>query len=251
MSGWSKSLYALIIIAIITGIADYYNSSLGFWYNQNWLYVTIIVAICFPAWFFAWYLFEIIIPVDEEYRQKEELKKSIILKKILLEKENELNRLNLTDEEKKYQLEQWVKDAEETERRRRLYGPSTESESSSVAKEPPLSQRAKESMINKVGTKCCYPNCAETLALEVHHISPRAEGGTNDENNLIVLCNNHHHLADRGATPKDRLRLYSVGALGKNSTSSQVACRYCGTIFQNDRNRCPECGARIRISRNQ
>lgn len=76
-----------------------------------------------------------------------------------------------------------------------------------------MSQREKESLINKVGTRCCYPNCSQSVGLEVHHIIPRSQGGTNKENNLIVLCPNHHHLADRGAIPRDRLKLYCVAKL--------------------------------------
>lgn len=67
-----------------------------------------------------------------------------------------------------------------------------------------------ERIIHRVGTICCYPNCKETIALDVHHIIPRDEGGTNRDNNLIVLCPVHHRLADRGAIPRKRLEMYSV-----------------------------------------
>ena len=67
-----------------------------------------------------------------------------------------------------------------------------------------------ERIIHRVGTMCCYPNCKETLALDVHHILPRNEGGTNRDSNLIVLCPTHHRLADRGAIPRKRLEMYSV-----------------------------------------
>jgi len=67
-----------------------------------------------------------------------------------------------------------------------------------------------ERIIHRVGTICCYPNCKETIALDVHHIVPRREGGTNRDSNLIVLCPSHHRLADRGAIPRRRLEMYSV-----------------------------------------
>jgi len=33
---------------------------------------------------------------------------------------------------------------------------------------------------------------------DIHHITPRKEGGNNSLKNLTVLCLNHHRLADRG-----------------------------------------------------
>jgi len=73
-----------------------------------------------------------------------------------------------------------------------------------------LSEKKKEILIHSVGTKCCYPHCVEKIALDVHHITPRGEGGTNNENNLVVLCPNHHRMARDGTIPRERLRLYSV-----------------------------------------
>lgn len=75
---------------------------------------------------------------------------------------------------------------------------------------PPLSQAQKEECIRLVGNRCCYPHCRETISLDVHHIVPRAESGSNKHSNLIVLCDNHHKLADRGAIPRERLKHYSV-----------------------------------------
>lgn len=72
-----------------------------------------------------------------------------------------------------------------------------------IKKVPPLSQKKKESLIDVVGTKCCYPHCGEKIALEVHHITPREEGGTNNANNLVVLCPNHHRLARDGTIPRE------------------------------------------------
>jgi len=83
--------------------------------------------------------------------------------------------------------------------------------SKSLQKEPStLAHDETERIIHRVGTICCYPNCKETIALDVHHIVPRNEGGTNRDSNLIVLCPSHHRLADRGAIPRKRLEMYNV-----------------------------------------
>ncbi len=40
--------------------------------------------------------------------------------------------------------------------------------------------------------------CGFDEITEVHHIVPRRYGGTDEEGNLVLLCPNHHALADRG-----------------------------------------------------
>lgn len=40
------------------------------------------------------------------------------------------------------------------------------------------------------GKKCAV--CGKTEGLEIHHVKPLANGGTNDFNNLLVVCREHH-----------------------------------------------------------
>lgn len=47
-----------------------------------------------------------------------------------------------------------------------------------------------------LGTKCMI--CGWDEITDIHHIIPRRHGGTNNIENLIVLCPNHHRLADIG-----------------------------------------------------
>lgn len=89
-------------------------------------------------------------------------------------------------------------------------GKTPESVDEDMEKTSTLPYEETERIIHRVGTICCYPNCKETIALDVHHIVPRREGGTNKDSNLIVLCPSHHRLADRGAIPRRRLEMYSV-----------------------------------------
>lgn len=46
------------------------------------------------------------------------------------------------------------------------------------------------------GEKCFV--CGFDEIVEVHHILPKHKGGTDDIENLVLLCPNHHALADRG-----------------------------------------------------
>jgi 5-methylcytosine-specific restriction endonuclease McrA len=71
---------------------------------------------------------------------------------------------------------------------------------------PPLTDSEANDLINVVGNECENPTCHEKYNLAVHLIKPRAEGGSNKLNNLIVLCPNCHALADKGEPSQARLR---------------------------------------------
>jgi hypothetical protein len=45
---------------------------------------------------------------------------------------------------------------------------------------------------------CQVPGCRNTLGLDVHHIQPRAEGGTHHAHNQVGLCSVHHRAVHRG-----------------------------------------------------
>lgn len=152
---------------------------------------------------------------DEKWNKEQELHKSIIRKKILKEREAQLE--DLTDEEKEFLLTKWIDEEYFNE----LSGNSSNNQSVKESNTEteivrPLSHTRTQKLITEIGTKCCYPNCKENITLEVHHIIPRSEGGSNKENNLVVLCNNHHKLADVGSIPKQRLKHHSVAKIKQN-----------------------------------
>ena len=43
---------------------------------------------------------------------------------------------------------------------------------------------------------------------DLHHITPYREGGSNDSNNLILLCPNCHKMADNEVISRTELRKY-------------------------------------------
>lgn len=51
-------------------------------------------------------------------------------------------------------------------------------------------------LYERFGGKCAV--CLFHEVVEVHHIIPRRVGGDDSPENLILLCPNHHALADRG-----------------------------------------------------
>ena len=48
------------------------------------------------------------------------------------------------------------------------------------------------------GYRCRTPGCGASRFLEVHHVVPRAEGGSNKPDNLVTLCSACHRLSHEG-----------------------------------------------------
>ncbi len=47
--------------------------------------------------------------------------------------------------------------------------------------------------------RCATPGCGATRFLEVHHVTPRAQGGANTTQNLVTLCSRCHRFAHEQA----------------------------------------------------
>ncbi len=83
--------------------------------------------------------------------------------------------------------------------------------------------------------------CAEKC-FELHHIIEQADGGTDDINNLIVLCPNcHQHRYHRsGEFTRDQLRLYKQGLKEQNEVEKRVLqnleeiCKMLSTVSPED-----------------
>ncbi|MFB6200107.1 MAG: HNH endonuclease [Candidatus Nanohaloarchaea archaeon] len=80
---------------------------------------------------------------------------------------------------------------------------STENQTEKVP--PPSNSLKNELYFERADQQCEW--CGEDIdAPEVHHITPRSEGGSNDRSNLIVLCPNCHRKADKGVMSKSKLQ---------------------------------------------
>lgn len=56
---------------------------------------------------------------------------------------------------------------------------------------PPALKRA---LLAEVGFTCAADGCTSRRRLQVHHLTPWAEGGRTDQGELVVLCWFHHHV---------------------------------------------------------
>jgi hypothetical protein len=46
--------------------------------------------------------------------------------------------------------------------------------------------------------RCAVPSCRSSRFLDIHHVRPRAEGGTHDPAMMTLLCGAHHRAVHRG-----------------------------------------------------
>jgi len=63
--------------------------------------------------------------------------------------------------------------------------------------------------------QCQAPGCHHTRFLEIHHLIPRAQGGTHAEENLITLCSACHR--QRHSKQKPARQLYRTGSPAERS----------------------------------
>ncbi len=70
----------------------------------------------------------------------------------------------------------------------------------------PITQNVRNVVHARQSGRCAL--CVEEYPLHVHHIRPVADGGSNEPDNLVLLCANHHALADLAILPPSLLRRY-------------------------------------------
>ena len=62
-----------------------------------------------------------------------------------------------------------------------------------------VSPRLRRDVLRRDGNRCVLPGCRSHRYLDVHHVDPRCEGGSNDPERLAALCGQHHHAVHSGA----------------------------------------------------
>ena len=63
---------------------------------------------------------------------------------------------------------------------------------------PAVSKRTRKRLMARDGNQCSVPGCRSKRHLDLHHIVPREDGGTNADKNLATICGGHHRLHHRG-----------------------------------------------------
>ena len=73
-----------------------------------------------------------------------------------------------------------------------------------VIKLAKIPKRIRDNLLIEYDFSCCA--CGQKYFCDIHHITPRHKGGTEDPSNLVVLCPSCHRYADRGAYSTSQLR---------------------------------------------
>ena len=66
-------------------------------------------------------------------------------------------------------------------------------------------RKARRAALERAAYRCELPDCRKSSRLEVHHVTPIYEGGTNEPANLRVLCRKHHVREHYAAPTVERL----------------------------------------------
>ncbi len=85
--------------------------------------------------------------------------------------------------------------------------PATEKATYPIVEYSTLAEDAKLQLMNAVWYRCENPNCNHTEFLDVHHI---VDDGSNDLNNLIVLCPRCHAAAHNNEITEEALQSWLV-----------------------------------------
>lgn len=90
-----------------------------------------------------------------------------------------------------------------------------ESGTNSTERTQPAPQSLKDDLYFERAEKECEWCETRVDSPDVHHITPRSEGGANRSGNLIVLCPNCHRKADRGIIGRSKLERAIQGSIRK------------------------------------
>jgi hypothetical protein len=74
------------------------------------------------------------------------------------------------------------------------------------------------------GGRCVVDGCTQSVWVDVHHLTPRGEGGTNDADNLATMCGAHMRRSTRGGC-SSRARRRPSSPSGMRTARSMVGSR--------------------------
>jgi len=84
---------------------------------------------------------------------------------------------------------------------------------------PPATRRL---VMGRAKWRCEVPNCRNRLALDIHHVRPRARGGTHAPDGLVCICDGHHRAVHRGYLAIERRQDGSVTVRRAHDATTHV-----------------------------
>lgn len=88
---------------------------------------------------------------------------------------------------------------------------------------PSIPMEVRRQILHEAGYRCANPACRMVLAMNLHHLDPVSQGGSNTFDNLIALCPNCHALHHGGVIPHESLRAWKVLLLSLNEAFDKRA----------------------------
>lgn len=86
-------------------------------------------------------------------------------------------------------------------------------------KRKPIPRHIRQLVLIESGYMCGNPRCRTILTLELHHIDPVRDGGSNESSNLIALCPNCHSMHEKGIIPQEAIYVWKNMIISINSTN--------------------------------
>ena len=71
-----------------------------------------------------------------------------------------------------------------------------------MANKKPIPKPTEKLIYQQAGSRCSFCSFDEIDALDIHHIVPRSEDGSNEPGNLVLACKNCHARIHSGAIPE-------------------------------------------------
>lgn len=81
----------------------------------------------------------------------------------------------------------------------------------------------RQQVLHEAGYRCANPACRTLLTLEIHHLDPVSEGGSNTVDNLLALCPNCHTLHHRRVIPMTSLKAWKLLLLSLNEGFDRIS----------------------------
>lgn len=98
---------------------------------------------------------------------------------------------------------------EQYEYRHTLYGVS-------MAKKKDVPSMTKKLLFQQVNSQCPFCGEHDVTTLEIHHIHPESEGGSDEQENLIVICGNCHNKITNGNITEGEVLRKKISLLSGN-----------------------------------
>ena len=81
----------------------------------------------------------------------------------------------------------------------------------------------RRAVLIEAGYRCAVPTCRALLIVDLHHLVPVRDGGSNDAGNLLALCPTCHALHERGKIDAEAVRSWKAVLVSLSAAVDRAA----------------------------